>query len=66
MKYIDQHAVIGASGTGVSIMLQNVNMFLSMLIAAVTLVYMVVKLNNELKKSKESKDAIRRPDADEG
>jgi hypothetical protein len=63
MKIFDQHALVGASGTGVSLMLQNVNMVLSMLIALVTLAYMIVKLTNEIKKAKAN--AIQRPDIDE-
>ena len=63
MKIFDQHALVGASGTGISLILQNVNMFLSMLIALVTLAYMVVKLSNEIKRGK---DAVQRSDSDEG
>lgn len=44
-----------------SLMLQNVNMFLSMLIALVTLAYMVVKLTNEIKRGK---DAVQQSDPD--
>ena len=44
-----------------SLMLQNVNMFLSMLIALVTLAYMIVKLTNEIKRGK---NAVQQPDSD--
>ena len=62
MKIFDQHALVGASGTGMSLMLQNVNMFLSMLIALVTLAYMIVKLTNEIKRGK---NAVQQSDSDE-
>jgi len=44
-----------------SLMLQNVNMFLSMLIALVTLAYMIMKLTNEIKRGK---NAVQQPDPD--
>ena len=61
MKIFDQHALVGASGTGLSLIFQNINMVLSMLIALVTLAYMIAKLSNEIKRSK---DAVQQPDPD--
>ena len=62
MRIFDQHVIVGASGTGVSLILQNVNMFLSILIALVTLAYMVIKLTNEIKRGK---NAVQQSDSDE-
>lgn len=64
VKVFDQHSLAGAVGTGASIVLQNVNVALSIAVALVTLAYMIVKLTNEIKKGK--KNGVQRADPDKG
>lgn len=50
MHIFDQHAFVGASGTALSIVLQNINMAISIAVGLFTLGYMILKFAQELKK----------------
>lgn len=56
MKLLDQHSLVGASGGSLTIILQHVNVGLSVLIGIATLVYMIAKVVNEIRKTR--KDAV--------
>ena len=52
VKIVDHNAFIGAFGTILSVSLAQINTFVSLLIGIATLVYMVLKIVEKIRKDK--------------